>query len=119
VVEAWGVNNVYYRDRQWLLCKVRTRGPLRWRAAGKHSGKGGSAGRDGVILLPTGAGPDCPLHGGRGGLSSARGLTALHPRGGPDNPPDDPPDGEREVTTPWHHDGNEYVADERVPRGGI
>ena len=27
----------------------------------------------------------------------------------------DPADGNREVTTPWHHDGNEWVADARPP----
>eukprot|EP01051_Picozoa_sp_SAG22_P013238 SAG22_NODE_1459_length_4374_cov_14.272047_2_plen_267_part_00 len=67
--------------------KVRPRGALRWRASGKHGGKGGGCGRDGCIRLPT------------------------------DDPNDDPADGEREVTTPWHHCGNEHVADDRPPQG--
>lgn len=66
--------------------KVRERGPLICKAAGKHGGPGAACGRDGVFQFPT------------------------------DDPEDDPADGEREVTTQWHIDGNEYAKDQTSPK---
>lgn len=47
--------------------------------------------------------------GGKGAGVSRDGLFVF-----PTDDPD-PADGNREVTTPWHHDGNEWVADARPP----
>lgn len=66
--------------------KVRERGPLVCRAVGRNGGLGASLSREGVFALPT------------------------------NDPLDDPADGSRQVTTPWHVDGMEWVLATYPPR---
>ena len=74
---------------RWRWVAMARCGHLRWRAAGKNGGSGACNDREGVFRLPT------------------------------DDPKDDPADGDRECSTPWIHDSNEWVHPALPPRPDI
>ena len=90
--------------------KARPRGSLRWHVgAGPHNEPGASATKDGVIDLGL-----PPL------LATATGTQSSEERAFElDETAIEAAQGMREVTVPWHHEGQEFVLDDRGPSADV